>query len=275
MKYLFLALLLVGCSHMRTKPQSGLAPVNGIQMYYEISGPKDGMPLVLLPGGGSTIDITWSRMIPLLSKKFLVIAVEEQGHGRSTDRDAPVSFEATADDVVATLKHLNISKANVFGFSNGASSALQMAIRHPEMVNKVIFASSLTKKSGGYKWFWEFMKKANFSNMPQPLKDAYLKVAPKPENLRTMHDKDLNRMRTFKNVPDSDLKKIKSPVLVMIGDKDLVTPEHAAELTRLIPNSKLVILPGVHGEYLGEAIVTTKETQYPQITSSIVEEFLK
>ncbi|HVK62194.1 MAG TPA: hypothetical protein VM432_11615, partial [Bdellovibrionales bacterium] len=84
--------------------KSGYADVNGIQMYYEIHGDAGGTPLVLIHGGGSSIDVTWSKMLPLLSANRKVIAVDEQAHGRSGDRNAPVSFEQTADDDAALLK---------------------------------------------------------------------------------------------------------------------------------------------------------------------------
>src|SRR5919106_5071329 len=129
-------------STLESKPlESGHAPVNGIHMYYEVHGRGDGVPLVLLHGGGSTIEVTFGRVLPVLAGSRRVIAVEEQGHGRTTDRDAPVAFESSADDVAALLRHLKIEQADLLGFSNGASVALQTAIRHPLLVRKLIFAS--------------------------------------------------------------------------------------------------------------------------------------
>src|SRR5262245_7763649 len=127
--------------------KNGYLPVNGIQMYYEVHG-DGGTPLVLLHGGGSTIDVTYGRILPLLARRRTVIAVEEQGHGRTTDRDAPVRFDTSADDVAALLRQLDVRTADVMGFSNGASVAMQVAIRHPALVRKLIFASSMTKRSG-------------------------------------------------------------------------------------------------------------------------------
>jgi len=168
---------------------TGHAPVNGISMYYELHGPQHpaaSVPLVLLHGGGSTIEVTFGKVLPLLARDRRVIAVEEQGHGRTTDRDAPVAFETSADDVAALLRFLKVERADLFGFSNGASVALQVAIRHPELVRKLVFASSFTKQDGARPEFWEFMAHADFSSMPQPLKDAYLRVNPDPQKLRTI-----------------------------------------------------------------------------------------
>jgi pimeloyl-ACP methyl ester carboxylesterase len=253
---------------------SGYAPVNGIQIYYQLHGRKDGVPLVLLHGGGSTIEVTFSRVLPVFASGRRVIAVEEQGHGRTTDRDAPVAFESSADDVAALLRYLKVDKADVFGFSNGASIALQIAIRHPELVRKLVFASSMTRRDGAHPQLWEFMKQADFSNMPQPLKDAFLRVNPNSQQLRTMHDKDAARMRNFKDVPDELVKSVRSPALVVVGDRDIVRLEHAVELTRLISGARLLILPGGHGDYLGEAVMTQEDTHYPELTARLIGEFL-
>jgi pimeloyl-ACP methyl ester carboxylesterase len=262
-------------SNLPSKPlESGHAPVNGIDMYYEVHGRRDGVPLVLLHGGGSTIDVTFSRVIPVFAGSRRVIAVEEQGHGRTTDRNQPVTFESSADDVAGLLRHLKVDTADILGFSNGASVALQVAIRHPHLVRKLIFASAVTKKDGAQPQLWEFMDKADFSNMPQQLKDAFLRVNPDMQKLKTMHDKDAERMRSFKDVPDDSVRSVRAPTLIVLGDQDIVKLEHAVELTRLIPGARLLILPAGHGDYLGEAVMTQKETRYPELTARLIEEFL-
>jgi pimeloyl-ACP methyl ester carboxylesterase len=176
-------LLLSACAatgghHHSGQLRGNHADINGLRMYYEIHGIGEGVPLVLLHGGGSTIEVTFGKALPLFARQRKVIAIEEQGHGRTSDRDRPVRFETSADDVAALLHHLGIRQADLFGFSNGASVALQTAIRHPDLVRKLVFASSMTKKSGAYPELWSFMEQADISNMPQPLKDAFLKVNP-------------------------------------------------------------------------------------------------
>jgi pimeloyl-ACP methyl ester carboxylesterase len=258
-----------------SKPlESGHAAVNGIRMYYEVHGRGDGVPLVLLHGGGSTIEVTFGRVLPVFARRRRVIAVEEQGHGRTTDRDAPVTFEASADDVAALLRHLHVAEADLFGFSNGASVGLQVAIRHPQLVRTLVFASSMTRRDGARPQLWEWMKQADFSNMPQALKDAFLRVNPDVQQLRTMHDKDARRMQTFTDVPDDLLRSLRAPTLIVLGDRDVVTPEHALELARLIPDARLLILPGGHGDYLGEAVTAPQDTDYPELTARLIEEFL-
>ena len=249
------------------------ASVNGLRMYYETYGPERGVPLVLLHGGGSTIDSTFGRIIPFLARDRRVIAVEEQAHGRTSDRDAPVRFETSADDVATLLDRLHLTQADVFGFSNGASIALQVALRHPQAVRKLIFASSFTKKAGAQPQLWEMIRSADFAGMPQGLKDAFLQVNPDPARLRVMHDKDLERMRHFQDVPDVELRRLRVPTLILIGDRDVTRPEHAVELTHLIPDARLIVLAGGHGEYMGEA-TTPQRAHAPELTADLLEEFL-
>jgi len=250
------------------------ASIRGIDIYYEVHGRADGVPLVLLHGGGSTIESTWGRVLPIFAAHRRVIALDEQAHGRTSDRDAPLTFESSADDVAALLQHLRVAQADLMGFSNGASVALKVAIRHPGLVRKLVFASSMTKRSGAQPQFWDFIGKADFADMPQALKDAFLRVNPDPAKLRNMHDKDLARMRNFQDVPDAEVAAIRAPTLVMLGDHDVVRPEHGFELTKLIPGSRLLILPGGHGDYLGEADATPEGSPWPALTAGLVEAFL-
>jgi pimeloyl-ACP methyl ester carboxylesterase len=254
---------------------SGHAPVNGISMYYEVHGRSDGVPLVLLHGGGSTIDVTFGRVLPALAQSRRVIALEEQGHGRTTGRDGPVRFDTSADDVAALLRHLGIPQADLFGFSNGASVALHVALRHPELVRKLVFASSITRRDGAQPQLWEVIERADFSNMPQPLKDAFLRVNPDTAALVAMHDKDAERMRNFEDLPNERLREVRAPTLVVLGDRDIVRLEHAVELTRLIPDARLLIFPGGHGDYLGEAVMTRGESQTPDAAAVLIDAFLQ
>jgi pimeloyl-ACP methyl ester carboxylesterase len=261
-------------THESQSMEGGHVPINGINMYYEVHGRADGIPLVLLHGGGSTIEVTFGRVLPVFADSRRVIAVEEQGHGRTTDRDAPFRFESSADDVAPLLRHLGVSRADIFGFSNGASVALQVAIRHPTLVRKLIFASSMTRKDGAHPQLWEFMDHADFSNMPQPLKDAFLRVNPDQQQLRAMHDKDAERMRNFTDVPGDLLRSIRAPTLIVLGDRDIVRLEHAVELTHAISGARLLVLPGGHGDYLGEAVMTRGSNHYPELTARLIEDFL-
>ena len=132
---------------------SKYAGVNGIKMYYELHG--TGRPLVLIRGGGSTVTTTFGKILPSLAKTRMVIAVELQAHGHTSDRNAPESFEQDADDVAELLKQLNINGADIFGFSNGGHTAMEVAIRHPERVRRLILASAFYK---GLAWIKGFGK---------------------------------------------------------------------------------------------------------------------
>ena len=255
-----------------TATQTGYAPVNGIKMYYEIHG--EGKTLVLIHGGGSTIETTFGRILPLFAQHYKVIAVELQAHGHTSDRNAPESFEQDADDVAELLRQLHINKACIFGFSNGGSTTMQIAIRHPEIVEKIIVASAAYQREGFINGFFEMMQHADLENMPQPLKDAYLKINTDTAALRNMHDKDAARMRAFKDWKDSDLQRIQAPALIINGDKDVVTCEHALKMSKLIPTAELLILPAMHGSFLGEICTAVPGSKLPEMTVAIVQEFL-
>lgn len=223
------------------------APVNGLRIYFEIHGTAtpERPPLVLLHGGGDTIKTSFGRILPELARGRQVIAFEQQGYGHTADiADRPFSFEQSADDTAALLNYLHVEKADFFGFSNGGTIALQVAIRHPNVVRKLVLASALAKRDGAYPWLWEAMAKATLENMPRELQEAYLKAAPHPENLRMFHDKAAQRVRDFKDIPADAMRGITAPTLVIAGDADVIRPEHAVEMFRAIPQAQLAVLPG-------------------------------
>lgn len=252
--------------------KNGYSDVNGIKMYYEIYG--EGKPLVLLHGGGSTIQTTFGRVIPTLAAHRKVIAVELQAHGRTSDRAKDESFEQDADDVATLLKNLHIDKADFFGFSNGGTTTIQIAIRHPEIVDKMVLGSALCKRSGMPSFFWDFMKQAKLSNMPEELKEGYVQVAPNANGLQVMHDKDAKRMVNFKDIPDAQVTAIKAPALIIIGDKDIIQPEHAIEMHKQMENSELAIIPGVHGEYIEEITTLKLDSKEADFVIPMIERFL-
>jgi pimeloyl-ACP methyl ester carboxylesterase len=259
---------------MESLKTSGYAPVNGISMYYEIYG-EGAMPLVLIHGGGSTIETTFGSLIPMLVGCGKLIAVELQAHGRTGDRDAPESFEQDADDVAGLLKHLKIEKASFFGFSNGGTTVLQIAVRHPNIVNKIVVASGAYKRDGFITGFFDGFEGATLANMPAALQEAFLKVTPDKDRLQTMFEKDVARMKSFKDYPDELIESIKVPALFMAADHDVITVAHNVKMAQLIQGAQLAILPGLHGDYIGEAGSEKKDSKLPAITASLVEEFLK
>ncbi|MBW4889813.1 alpha/beta hydrolase [Mucilaginibacter sp. HMF5004] len=258
---------------MKNALKSGYAPVNGLNMYYEIHGDGN-MPLVLIHGGGSTIETSFSNILHLLSAHYKVIAVELQAHGRTNDRTAPESFEQDADDVATLLKYLNIGKANFFGFSNGGTTTLQIAIRHSGVVNKIITLAAAYRRDGFFDGFFDGFENASLDSMPGPLKTAFLAVNPDENALLNMFNRDVERMKNFTDIPDSDILAINASALIIAGDKDVMSTEHTVNIARLIPGAQLAILPGIHGECIGEICTAKPGSKMPEITVMLIREFL-
>jgi len=244
-----------------------LAPVNGLQMYYEIHGQPgtDRVPLVLLHGGGSTIETSFGKLLPLLSEHRPVIAFEQQGHGRTADVERPFSFEQSAADAVALLRYLKVSKADFFGYSNGGHIALQIALDHPESVRKLILESMMYSREGTDPRFWQGFDHAKLDDMPQELREAYRQTAPHPEHLQGFFEKSVERMRGFKGWTQAQIQSVRAPTLLVLGDRDVVTVQHAAQMQQLLPDGQLAVLPGAdHMEITHRA---------PQV-AELVEHFL-
>jgi pimeloyl-ACP methyl ester carboxylesterase len=270
-----LTLLFLFTTFMSTAmAQSGkYTTVNGLHMYYEIQGA--GRPLVLIHGAASTIQTTFGKVLPALAKTHQIIAVELQAHGHSDNRDGrQITFEQDADDVAALLQQLHIDHADLFGFSNGGTTALQLAIRHPELVNKLIIASSMYKRAGVAAEFWQGMDKASFKDMPDEYKQVFLSICPSQEALHIMFNQCAGRMQHFTDIPDELISAIQAPALIIIGDKDVPLPEHAVEMYRRMPHTRLAIFPGGHGTYMAE-LTTLKEAHNPPVALSVIEDFLK
>lgn len=248
------------------------ATVNGLHMYYEMHG--TGNPLVLIHGAASTIQTSFGRILPALAKTHKIIAVELQAHGHSDNRDGrQISFEQDADDVAALLKQLHIDHADIFGFSNGGTTALQIAIRHPELVNKLIIASSMYKRAGVAPQFWQGINNGSFKDLPDEYKQAFLAINPSQDALHIMFDQCVHRMQHFTDIPDDSISAIQKPTLIIVGDKDVPLPEHAVEMYRRMPHASLAIFPGGHGTYMGE-LTTLKAAHNPPVALPVIEDFL-
>jgi pimeloyl-ACP methyl ester carboxylesterase len=240
---------------MTTTPaQTGYASVNGLSMYYEIHG--IGQPLVLLHGAFSAIGSSFDALLPALATTRQVIAFDMQAHGRTADIDRPLSLEQLADDTAAALQQLGIDQADIFGYSMGAGVALHLAIRHPSVVRKLVLASVTYTKSGFHPGLMEGMEHMTADAMVgSPWHAEYLRIAPHPEAFATLFAKKTQMDRGIQDVPAAAIQAITAPTLLIIGDSDIIRPEHAVELFRLLgggvagdiaglPNSQLAILPG-------------------------------
>ncbi len=215
------------------------ATVNGLKMYYEVHG--TGKPLVLLHGA-----FGWANVYPTLAKGRRVIAVELQGHGHTADIDRPLTYEQMADDTAALLQHLKIEQADVFGYSMGGNVGLALAIRHPKLVRKLVVNGS---HSGKIEEAYEPETIRGIKGLPSdfapPLfKEPYDKFAPNPKQWPTLVAKVKTMILDFKGFAREDMTSIKAHVLISLGDRDGVRPEHAVEMFRLIPNAQLAVFPG-------------------------------
>ncbi len=232
-----------GSTPTPTTPAAGRhASIGPLRMYYEVHG--SGTPVVLIHGGGSTIQTSFGRTLPRLAASHQVIAVELQAHGHTADVDRLLSFTQDADDVAGLLEQLGIAGADIIGYSNGATTAIQLAIRHPGAVRKLVLISGIMSAAGLIPGLHEgFREPPSVDNMPADLRAAYEAVAPRPQDLPIMVAKSTDRMRDFEDIPPSAVRKLTAPALIIAGDRDVITAEHAVEMSRTFQHGALAILP--------------------------------
>jgi pimeloyl-ACP methyl ester carboxylesterase len=230
------------------------AEVNGLRMYYETRG--TGRPLVVLHGAYMTVD-AMGGLVPGLAENRRVIAVELQGHGRTADVvDRPITYEGMADDVAALIRHLGIAEADAFGFSMGGGVALQLAIRHPGSVRRLVVASASYTSDGMQPELHEMIPTITPEMFAgSPLEAAYREIAPNPEDFPVLVEKLKELDLTPFDWGAENVRGIGAPTMIVVGDSDAVRLEHAVEMYRLLgggsmgdlsglPDSRLVVLPG-------------------------------
>jgi pimeloyl-ACP methyl ester carboxylesterase len=225
------------------------APVNGLQMYYEVHGSRGSAarPLVLLHGGLLTID-SFGPLIPALAKDREVIGVELQGHGHTADIDREYSLANLSADVVGLLDHLGVERADLFGFSLGGLTGLQTAIASPDRVGRLVAASAHFRPDGYYDEIFDQSAWATSKRMPtqddfEQMRRDYLRVSSHPEQFEAFQAKVGGAVAAFQGWSDEALRAIAAPTLVIIGDTDFVRVEHAAAMRDLIPDAQLAVLP--------------------------------
>lgn len=224
-------LLLTGLALAEAQPAGHRVKVNGMQMYYEVSG--EGYPLIVLHGAYMNIP-SMGAIIPRLAKTHKVYAPELQGHGRTTDIDRPITYPNLADDVAAFMDAVGLKRADVFGYSMGATAGLQLAIRHPGKVNKLAAASVSYDAEGWQPAFKAFIPKMTvemFLNMP--FAQDYRKLAPDPEGFPAL----VKKLIALEHEPmawGEQVKAMKTPVLIITGDADVMTLEHSVAMFRLL-----------------------------------------
>ncbi|MGZ4600057.1 MAG: alpha/beta fold hydrolase [Oryzihumus sp.] len=233
-------------THEGAAPRAGYADVNGLHLYYELHG--EGSPLVLLHGGMLTIDLNFAGLIPTLAQRHFVIGVEMQGHGRTADIDREITPAALAGDVVALLDHLGIDRAHALGHSLGGAVTLELAVSHPDRVRSVVPVSASVRPDGMHEDLTDPAKQATSTRMPTQqdfieFRDAYLRLSPHPEHFDAFLASLSRSAADLKGWSDEQLAGITAPTLIVQGDHDFVTIEHAALMQHLIPGAHLAVLP--------------------------------
>jgi pimeloyl-ACP methyl ester carboxylesterase len=244
----------------QSKGTGKYARVNGIDLYYEIHG--TGKPLVLLHGGLGAIEM-FGPNLAALAKGRQVIGVDLQGHGRTADIDRPIDTGFMADDIAALIKHLGLERADVMGYSLGGGVALQTAIRHPEVVNKLVLVSTPIRRDAFYPEILAQQGQVNANGLEMmkqtPMYQMYTALAPRPQDFGRLLDKMGAAMKKDFNFPPEQIRAIKAVTLIVAGDADIFPPSHAVEVFGLLgggkrdggwdgsgrPASRLAILPGL------------------------------
>jgi pimeloyl-ACP methyl ester carboxylesterase len=230
---------------------TGFAPVNGLEMYYEIHG--SGEPLLLLPGAYMTVELM-GDLVPALARTHQVIGVEFQAHGHTVDIDRAFSYEQFADDAATVLEHLGVERADVYGYSLGGGVALQVGLRHPNRVRKLVIASASSSSDGMYPQVLggiENITPEMFDGTPW--RDAYDRTAPNPSAFPALVEK----LKQLDLTPfDWEIDSLAAPALILVGDSDGTRLDHAVEMFQRLgggvfgdlapelPASQLAILPG-------------------------------
>ena len=234
--------------------EASYAQVNGLDMYYEMHG--EGQPLVLLHGALSAIGTSFGKLLPNLSKDRQVIAVEMQGHGHTADIDRPLRYESLADDIAVLLTQLGLDQTDLCGWSLGAGVALQSAIRHPQLVRKLVLASVTYNSGGLYPELLAGIEQAKPEDLAgTPFYEEYTRIAPHPQDFLRLAASQQQLDSEIQDWSVEAIRAIKAPTLLIIGDADVVRPEHTVELFRLLgggvagdlvglPRAQLAVLPG-------------------------------
>jgi pimeloyl-ACP methyl ester carboxylesterase len=231
---IFTVLSSIAVSAQAQEPVTGYAPVNGLKMYYETHGSSSGEPLVLLHGSFMTITNNWSGWIEELSKSRKVIAVEMQGHGRTADIDRDFSYENLADDIAAMLDYLEIEQADLLGYSMGGGVAMQVAIRHPEKVRKVVSVSAVFRHDGWVKEALDMYPQLTADALKgTPMETEYKKLSPTPGAFPDFVKRVISMDLKPYDFGAGKLDATRAPFLFIHGDADGVRLDHIAEMFRL------------------------------------------
>ena len=262
------ALVAAGAAFAQEAPEGKRVEINGMQMYYEVSGEGDSM--IVLHGSQMSIP-RMGEIVRRLAETHRVYALELQGHGRTTDIDRPITYPNLAGDVAAFMEAVGIEKADVFGYSMGAITGLRLAIDHPEKVDQLVFASGVYDFQGWQPAYREAIPQLKVEMFTStPLAKEHKARAADPEGFPALMKK-LIALQQEPMAWGEEVAALDTPVLIIAGDADGMTLEHSVEMFRLLgggkmgdtgkplPASRLAILPATsHTALIGQADLMMK-----------------
>jgi pimeloyl-ACP methyl ester carboxylesterase len=235
----------------------------GIRTYYAVEGA--GEPLILLHGGGCTIE-TFDRLTPALAAKYRVYLPERRGHGRTPDVEGPITYETMAEDTIAFMEAVGLPSASLAGWSDGALVGLLVAMRRPDLVRKLVFIGESLSAEGARPEAVAQLASMTPESFPPMLVQLYAAVSPDgPDHFRVVFDKLVALWRNHPTIAFGELASVAAPTLVLLGDDDIPTVEHASAMQRALPVSQLAVVPGAsHGLPL----------EKPELVSRLILDFL-
>jgi pimeloyl-ACP methyl ester carboxylesterase len=214
----------------------------GLRTYYERTG--SGHPLVLLHGGFCTAE-TFDGLTPQLAPAYTVYVPERRGHGRTGDVDGPITYKIMAADTMAFLEALGLTKAHLVGYSDGAVVALLVALQRPDLVDRLVLIGQPINAAGMPEFVRAMIPNFSQQMLPPFLKALYAATSPDgPQHFDVVFDKLRNELTREPNMQIEEVAGLAAPTLVLLGDRDMITPEHAVALVRTIPVAQLGIVPG-------------------------------
>jgi pimeloyl-ACP methyl ester carboxylesterase len=222
---------------MATRPsRSGHLPINGLSLYYEVYGElgtSTTSPLLLIPGAFMATD-SMTSWVSAFAGERPVIVFDQQGHGRTPDTSREMSYEQFADDAAALLRALKVERADVMGYSQGGGVALQLALRHPTLVNKLVSLSATYRKDGWYPSVFEGLEGLSATPFAgTAVEKAFMEHTPDA----AAFDAYLEKMKVLaiddQSISDAQMRSISAKTMVIVGDADAVKPEHALAMFEL------------------------------------------
>jgi pimeloyl-ACP methyl ester carboxylesterase len=224
--------------------ERGYIDLDGVHTYHEITGTAE--PLVLLHGGMCTID-TFGELAAELATDYRVHRPERRGHGRTADVPGPITYETMAADTVAYIEALGIAPAHLVGWSDGAVVGLLVALTRPDLVRTLVFIGNPLTVDGLPPEMRPLPDRIPIESLPPFLREMYAAVSPDgPDHFGVVFDKLSPAWTAFPLVDMSELEHLRVPTLVVCGDRDMITVEHADAIRRAILDARLAVLPGDH-----------------------------